>query len=253
MSGEVGPAGADFRGRTLVLTGASGAIGRAVAHQFAQAGANLVLADLAAQPLADLAAELAPLGVPVVTRAMDVKSSAENDGLVADAVAAFGAIDFLVPGAGIYPEQAVRDMTDDQWRRVMAINLDGVFMLIRAAIPHLAPNSSIVNISSVAGHRGSNRHNHYAATKGALLSMTRGLTWELGDRTRVNAVSPGIIDTPMTTELRAQRGDALIAATPLGRHGTPDEVASVIVFLCSPAASFVNGETIQINGGLHMI
>lgn len=243
----------DFRGRTLVLTGASGSIGRAISRQFAEAGANLVLADLAPEPLADLAAELAPTSVAIRTRAMDVTSPEANDALVAEAVDAFGAIDFLVPGAGIYPEQAIADMTNDEWRRVMAINLDGVFMLIRAAIPHLAPDSSIVNISSVAGHRGSNRHNHYAATKGALLSMTRGLTWELGSRTRVNAVSPGIIDTPMTTELRAQRGDALIAATPLGRFGTSDEVASVVLFLCSPAASFVNGETIQINGGLHMI
>lgn len=243
----------DFRGRTLVLTGASGAIGQSIARQFAHVGANLVLADLAAEPLDALAGELGALGVGVRTRAMDVTSAAENDALVADAVSAFGAIDFLVPGAGIYPEQAVKDMTNDQWRRVMSINLDGVFMLIRAAIPHLAPDSSIVNISSVAGHRGSNRHNHYAATKGALLSLTRGLTWELGSRTRVNAVSPGIIDTSMTTELRAQRGDALIAATPLGRFGTADEVASVVLFLCSPAASFVNGETIQINGGLHMI
>lgn len=243
----------DFRGRTLVLTGASGSIGRAIARQFAEVGANLVLADLSAGPLEELAADLASTGVSIRTRAMDVTSSEENDALVAETVTAFGAIDFLVPGAGIYPEQAIRDMTNDEWRRVMSINLDGVFMLIRAAIPHLAPDSSIVNISSVAGHRGSNRHNHYAATKGALLSMTRGLTWELGGRTRINAVSPGIIDTPMTTDLRAQKGDALIAATPLGRFGTSDEVASVVLFLCSPAASFVNGETIQINGGLHMI
>jgi 3-oxoacyl-[acyl-carrier protein] reductase len=117
----------------------------------------------------------------------------------------------------------------------------------------LNQDGSIVNISSIAGHRGSNKHGHYAAAKGALLALTRSLAWELGPKARANCVSPGIIETQMTVDLVAARGDVLIAATPSGRLGQASEVASVILFLCSPAASFVNGETIQVNGGLHMI
>ncbi|MEI6374975.1 MAG: SDR family oxidoreductase [Actinomycetes bacterium] len=241
----------DFSGKTLVLTGAAGAIGGAIASQFARAGANLVLADVSLPSLTERWADFDQSKVVLFEH--DAASSESNDALIALAVSRFGAIDFLVPAAGIYPEQSIAEMTNDQWHRAISVNLDGVFYITRAAIPHLAENSAIVNLASVAGHRGSNRHGHYAATKGALLAFTRGLTWELGSRTRVNAVSPGIIDTPMTIELRAQKGDALLAQTPLARFGTSDEVASVVVFLCSPAASFVNGETIQINGGMHMI
>lgn len=143
-------------------------------------------------------------------------------------------------------------MTNTQWREVMSVNLDGVFFLVRATLPHLKRNGSIVPIASMAGHRGSARHAHYAATKGALLSFSRSLAWEIGDAARINVVSPGIIATPMTDDLVAAKGDTLLAATPMGRYGTPGEVASVVSFLCSPAAAFVHGEVIHVNGGLHM-
>lgn len=243
----------DFTGKTLILSGANGAIGREIARQFFEAGANLVLGDFAIAPLRGFAAELDPTGARVLAVELDAASPQSNTDFVSAGVGAFGSLDYVVPAAGVYPDQAIVDMTDDQWKHVMSVNLDGVFYLIRASIPHLNHNGSIVNISSVAGHRGSNRHGHYAATKGALLGLTRSLTWELGSKARVNAVSPGIIETSMTTDLVAARGDVLIAATPMGRLGQASEVASVILFLCSPAASFVNGETIQINGGLHQI
>lgn len=243
----------DFNGKTLILTGANGAIGREIASQFRAAGANVALGDFVIDPLHEFAATLDPTGASVIPFHLDAGSSTSNDAFVAAAVDKFGTIDFVVPAAGIYPDQAISDMTDGQWNKVMSVNLDGVFYLIRACMPHINEGGSIVNISSIAGHRGSNRHGHYAATKGALLALTRSLTWELGSKARVNAVSPGIIETSMTTDLIAKRGDVLIAATPLGRLGQASEVASVIVFLCSPAASFVNGETIQINGGLHQI
>lgn len=243
----------DFIGKTLILSGANGAIGREIAVQFRAAGANVAMGDFAADPLRDFATTLDPTGAHVLSFHLDASSSTSNDTFVAAAVDKFGSIDFVVPAAGIYPEQAISEMTNEQWDTVMSVNLDGVFYMIRAAFPHINEDGSIVNISSIAGHRGSNRHGHYAATKGALLGLTRSLTWELGSKVRVNAVSPGIIETSMTADLVAARGEVLIAATPLGRLGQASEVASVIVFLCSPAASFVNGETIQINGGLHQI
>ncbi|MFF2353502.1 SDR family NAD(P)-dependent oxidoreductase [Kitasatospora sp. NPDC058115] len=242
-----------FHGRTLLLSGAGGAIAREVARQFHAAGAHLVLGDLDPAALEEFAASLGPGAGRVLTRHLDAASAQSNTAFVAAAVEEFGSVDFLVPAAGIYPEQAVADMTDEQWRTVVSVNLDGVFFLTRAVLPHLNKNGAIVNLASMAGHRGSIRHAHYAATKGALLAFSRSLAWELGGHARVNTVSPGIIETPMTRDYVATRGHDALAATPMGRLGRPEEVASVITFLCSPAASFVHGETIQVNGGLHMI
>lgn len=241
----------DFTGKTLLLTGSNGGIGRETAIQFRAAGANVVMGEHTVDLDHDFATTLDPTGEHVLSFHLEAGSSASNDAFVAAAVAKFGSIDFVVPAAGIYPEQAITEITNEQWDKVMSVNLDAVFYLIRACVPHMNEGGSIVNVASLAGHRGSNRHAHYAASKGGLLALTRSLTWEFGSKVRVNAVSPGIIDTTMTTDLIETRGESLLAQTPLGRFGQASEVASVIAFLCSPAASFVNGETIQINGGLY--
>ncbi|WP_113910542.1 SDR family NAD(P)-dependent oxidoreductase [Roseovarius dicentrarchi] len=243
----------DFSGRTLVLTGANGGIGRAAASLFHAAGANLVLADRDADALATFAAGLAPdTGAGMVeTLEMDAANPADADRVIA-AAADLGGVDFLVPSAGIYLAEPFAQMTDDEWRRTLSINLDGVFYITRRAVDHLAPDSSIVNLSSMAAHRGAMTNAHYAASKGALGAMSRALAKELAPRTRVNAVSPGVIETPMTADLIATRGDDTLRHTPMGRVGRASEIASVIAFLCSPAASFVNGETIHVNGGLYM-
>ncbi len=242
----------DWTGRTLVLTGANGGIGREVAKLFYARGANLVLTDLEKNGLDGFVQTLAPAPGRVVSAAMDSASPADCDRVVELAGDTFGGIDFLVPSAGIYQAQPVRDMSDAQWRQTISINLDGVFFLIKRAIPFLRDHSSIVNLSSMAAHRGAFYNAHYSASKGALLSLTRSLARELGPVTRVNAVSPGVIDTPMATELIRLRGADSIAQTPLKRLGQPGEIASVIAFLCSDGASFITGEVIHVNGGLHM-
>lgn len=183
---------------------------------------------------------------------MDSNSMADADEAVRMAREAFGGVDFFVPSAGIYLAHPVREMTDEQWRQTIAINLDGVFFLTRRVIHALKPDSAIVFISSLAAHRGAYYNAHYSASKGALLSLTKSLARELGPETRVNAVSPGVINTPMASDLIKARGEASIAQTPLKRLGDPGEVASVIRFLCSSDASFITGETIHVNGGLHM-
>jgi 3-oxoacyl-[acyl-carrier protein] reductase len=242
----------DFSTRTLVLTGANGGIGRETAKLFYGCGANLVLADLDAVSLEDFAQALDPAGGRVVCMQMDASQAADCDRLVKLTQDTFGGIDFLVPAAGIYKAHPIREMTDEQWRETMGVNLDGVFLLCKRALPLLRDNSAIVNISSMAAHRGAFYNAHYSATKGALISLTRSLARELGPVTRVNAVSPGMIDTPMAAELIRVRGADGIAQTPLKRVGQPGEIASVIAFLCSTGASFITGEVINANGGLHM-
>ena len=240
----------DFTGRTLVLTGACGGIGRAIARLFHAHGAALVLTDLDADALANLASELG--GENVATLVQDASRADDADRLADFCGTRFGGCDFVVNSAGIYKEGLLAEMSDEAWRETIAVNLDGTFYTCRALAPLMRDRGAIVNLASVAGHRGSARHGHYAASKGGVMGLTKSLAWELAPKVRVNAVSPGIIDTPMVAPLMAARGPYLMESTPLGRLGTADEVAGVVAFLCSDLASFVTGETVHVNGGLYI-
>ena len=242
----------DFSGRTLLLTGAAGGIGRCIAELFHRSGANLVLGDRDQAALWELADELGPSD-PIATLAGDVSDPNYSEQLVQTAVSRFGGIDYLIPGAGIYPAQPFAEMSDEDWRRLMAINLDGVFYICRRAQPHLKPGGAIVFLTSLAPHRGAQTNAHYAAAKGAVGALMRSLTRELAPDIRCNAIAPGIIDTAMIGDFKKTRADETLKQTPLARLGLPEEVASVAAFLASDAASFVAGETIQVNGGLYMV
>ncbi|KAA0969423.1 SDR family oxidoreductase [Aureimonas fodinaquatilis] len=241
----------DFQNKTLLLTGANGGIGREVARVFCAGGANLVLADRDAEALREFADTLDTSAVLV--QKLDAADPASVASLVDAAVARFGQTDHVVPSAGIYLAEPFAEMTDEQWRRTLSINLDGVFYLLSRLQPHLASGSSITNLTSLAAHRGATSNAHYSASKGALTSLTRSLARELGPKTRVNAVAPGIIETPMIQDFLKTRAESTLAQTPLGRLGKPEEVASVVAFLASDAASFITGETIHVNGGLYML
>ncbi|MBR0659553.1 SDR family NAD(P)-dependent oxidoreductase [Neoroseomonas oryzicola] len=243
----------DLKGKVALLTGANGGIPRATAALFRSLGAHLLLTDLDPAALEEFAKSLPEAEARILTARVDVTNREEVDEAVALAGREFGGIDILVTGAGLYVEQPVTEMSDEDWRLTLGVNLDGVFYACRAAMPVIRHGGSIVNIASMAGHRGSVRHAHYAACKAAVLGFTRSLVHELSPRgIRANCVSPGIIATPMTEGVMASNGAALIANTPMRRFGSPDEVASVIAFLASDAAAFVTGETIHINGGLYM-
>lgn len=243
----------DLQGKVALITGANGGIPRATAALFRSLGAHLVLTDLDQGALDAFAASLLPSDQRALTARVDVRNPAEMEEAVALAGREFGGIDIVVTGAGLYVEQEVTAMSDEDWRRTIGVNLDGVFHACRAAMPVIRSGGSIVNIASMAGHRGSVRHAHYAACKAAVLGFTRSIVHELAPRNiRANCVSPGVIATPMTEAIMAKNRAALIAATPMKRFGAPEEVASVIAFLASDAAAFVTGETIHINGGLYM-
>lgn len=241
-----------FQDKVLVITGACGGIASATARLFFNAGAKLLLADIDELGVQSLAKNLDPTGERVIAVHHDARCPDSAASMAARCRDYFGHADFLVNGAGIYRQQLVSTMSDEQWRETMTVNLDGVFFISKALIPLLREGGAIVNIASIAGHKGSQGHAHYAATKGALLSFTKSLALELGPAIRVNAVSPGIIDTPMVRQLMAQKGPQLLQGTPLNRLGTTEEVAGAVAFLCSDWAGFITGETIHVNGGLYM-
>lgn len=242
-----------FDGKVAVITGAAGDIGRATAHRFFDAGAHLVLTDLRGDEVEALARSLDATGERTAAVAHDARSSADADVVSALAKDQFGGADILVTAAGLFPRDDVEATTDEQWRDVQAINLDGVLYTSRAMIPVMRDGGAMVHIASLAGHRGTAFHAHYAAAKAGVLGLTRSLAQALAPRNiRVNAVSPGIIDTPMVEELMGYRGDLILATTPMARLGTPDEVAGAIAFLASDLASFITAETLHVNGGYYI-
>lgn len=242
----------NFTGKTLLLTGAAGTIGQAIAKRFYEGGANCVLTDLDLDAVTVFARTLDPDLKRILTLKQDATKSEDANRVTAEAAKRFGGIDALVTSAGLYRDAVVAEMTDAQWQQTIAINLDGVFYTCRAAIPHMNEGSAIVNIASLAGHRGSHAHAHYAAAKGGVVVFSRSLAVELAPKIRVNSIAPGLIDGPMVQNLLQLTGDKFIQATPMKRLGTADEIAGAIAFLCSDDASFITAESLHVNGGLYI-
>ncbi|WP_287206946.1 SDR family NAD(P)-dependent oxidoreductase [Mesorhizobium sp.] len=243
----------NLQNQVVILTGAAGGIGSAIARKLHRSGARVVLADFNVESASKLASSLDPQGDTVLAIGYEASSSSDADAVVSACISRFGHIDHVIPAAAIYEDQPLATMTDEQWRRTMAINLDGVFFICRQSIPHIRSGGSIVTIASSAAHEGSSSgHVHYGTSKGGILGFTKSLARELAPNIRVNAVSPGTIDTPMVQELLRQEGDKWLSGTPLGRFGSGEEVANVVAFLCSDASSYITGSALHVNGGLYM-
>lgn len=243
----------DFTGLVSVITGAGSGIGRETARYFHACGAAVVLADIDEAAAQTAALALDPEGKRTVAVRYDAGQPGDAEMLVARTLQVFGRLDHVVANAGIYTNELAAEISDQAWQRTIQINLDGVFYLCREANRVMTHGGAIVAAASAAAHMGGSiGHAHYGASKGGVLALVRGLAREFGPRLRVNAVSPGTIDTPMVADNRALLNPDVVASFALRRMGRPEEVASVIAFLCSNAASYVTGETILVCGGSYM-
>ncbi len=244
-----------LRGRKALITGGSRGIGAATADLLAEYGADVAIGYRARQADADRLAESLrdKHGVNAVAHASDVSSLEGAESLVDRAADALGGLDFFVGSAGIWISDDVplHEMTDAQWRRTMAENVDAMFFTTRAVLRRINDHGRIVLVASTAGQRGEAHHADYAASKGAMISFVKSLAPELGKRgITVNSVAPGWVDTEMTAGPMANGGRERIAAgIPIGRVATPRDVAGPIVFLCSELARHVTGEILNVNGG----
>lgn len=246
-----------FTSKTVLVTGAARGIGCATAQAFAKAGARVALVDRDEPLVKRVAAEICGDGRQTVALVADVSRSAEVDRAVAACASTFGGLDILVANAGISFARAIDEYTDEEWDRILSVNLDGAFYTIRAAVPLLRQtHGCIVIVSSMTGLVGQSHGAAYDASKGALISMTRSLALELApDRVRVNCVCPAGVDTPLMRSWAATLPDPESVLEQqaemhvVRRMAAPDEIAAAILFLASPAASFITGIALPVEGG----
>lgn len=242
-------------GRKALVTGAARGIGQAIALKIAAEGADVALCDLQADWLAETASKVSAWGRRVECLAVDVSKAAEVQAAVEQAEKALEGLDILVNNAGITRDTFLVRMSEEDWDQVLNTNLKGAFLFIRAAARGMMKRrrGAIVNIASIIGLIGNAGQCNYAASKAGLIALTKSAARELASRgIRVNAVAPGFIQTRMTDPLSDDLKKKMLDAIPLGRFGLPEDVASVVSFLASDAASYVTGQVLTVCGGMVM-
>ena len=243
----------DLNGKHALVTGASGGIGGAIARALHGAGAKVVLAGRRAEPLQALKDELGERAA-VVTG--DLGELDKVDTLFKDAEAAFGQIDILVNNAGFTRDGLAMRMKDEDWQKVIDVDLTAGFRLIRAALRGMMKRrwGRVIGITSIVGVTGNPGQANYAAAKAGMIGMSKSLAQEVASRNiTVNCVAPGFITTAMTEALAPEQTERLKAAIPAGRMGTPADIAAATLYLASEEAAYVTGQTLHVNGGMAMI
>lgn len=239
--------------KVALITGASKGIGAATAIMFAQNGYDVIINYCSSAESAILLEKsLKENGFSALSYMADVSKSNDVKRMVNDVIERYGKIDVLINNAGVAQQKLFTDITDEDWERMVSINLTGTFNCCRAVIPHMVSrkSGSIINTSSIWGMTGASCEVHYSAVKAGIIGMTKALAKELGPSgIRVNCVAPGVINTRMNANLSVSDLEGLADETPLGRLGTTNEVASTSLFLASNAAEFITGQVISPNGG----
>ncbi|MEC7949978.1 MAG: 3-oxoacyl-[acyl-carrier-protein] reductase [Bacteroidota bacterium] len=243
-----------LEGKVAIVTGASRGIGKAIAQQFIAQGAKVAFTyRSSAEAAAALEQELSAGGGTVKGFQSDAASMTDAERLVGEVVEAFGTVDIVINNAGITDDTLRMRMTEEQWDRVISVNLKSCFNLTKAVMRTMlkARSGSIVNISSVVGVQGNAGQANYAASKAGILGFTKSVALELGSRNiRCNAIAPGFIETEMTAKLDADTVQGWRDAIPLKRGGTPEDVANLCVFLASDMSAYITGQTLNVDGGM---
>lgn len=238
-----------FKDKVVLITGASGGIGKAIAEKFAEGGAKVALNDItqAEENLKKFAEELG--GKYFLA---DVSKLEEVERMVGEIKKEFGRLDILVNNAGITQDRTLAKMTSEEWQRVIDIDLTGVFNCTKATLPLIIANQGkIISLSSLVGQRGNFGQTNYAAAKAGIIGFTKSLSKEVGRfGVTVNALAPGFIETRLTENLPEEMKTMVKKLTSLGRFGKPEEVANLVFFLASDQAQFITGEVVNIDGGL---
>ncbi|TCS34346.1 3-oxoacyl-[acyl-carrier-protein] reductase [Paucimonas lemoignei] len=246
----------NLNNQVALVTGASRGIGRAIARELARQGAKVIGTATSESGAEAISAYLAEIGQEAGKGAvLNVNDAAASVALIDDIQKEFGAVTILVNNAGITQDQLAMRMKDEEWDAVIATNLTAVGRLSRTVLRGMmkAKQGRIINITSVVGSAGNPGQMNYAAAKAGVAGMSRALAREIGSRNiTVNCIAPGFIDTDMTKALSEQQIAALQQQIPLGRFGTPEDIAAAVSFLASPQAGYITGATLHVNGGMYM-
>jgi 3-oxoacyl-[acyl-carrier protein] reductase len=242
-------------GNVALVTGASRGIGRAIAEKLGKAGATVVGTATSESGAAAISAYFAENGIKGCGKVLNVGDSASIEILMKETVAEFGPIQVLVNNAGITRDNLLMRMKDDEWDDIINTNLSSVFRLSKACLRGMmkARHGRIISIASVVGATGNPGQCNYAAAKAGIVGFSKSLAREVGSRgITVNVVAPGFIDTDMTKALAEEQRNAMASQIPLGSLGKPEDIANAVLFLASDMGTYVTGETLHVNGGMHM-